>query len=58
MELVFKMIHLYKYSLTEIESMLPWEKDIYVDLLRRQIEEENLRLLNRQNQLNAFRGRR
>ncbi len=38
--------------------MLPWEKDIYVDLLRRQIEEENLRLLNRQNQLNAFRGRR
>jgi|LakMenE01Jun11ns_1017448.scaffolds.fasta_scaffold9938065_2 hypothetical protein len=58
MELVFKMIHLYKYSLTEIENMLPWEKDIYVDLLRRQIEEENLRLLNRQNQLNAFRGRR
>jgi hypothetical protein len=58
MELVFKMIHLYKYSLTEIETMLPWEKDIYVDLLRRQIEEENLKLLNRQNQLNAFRGRR
>ena len=23
----------HKYSLTEIENMMPWERDIYVDML-------------------------
>ena len=23
----------YKYSLTELENMIPWERDIYVSLL-------------------------
>lgn len=31
----------HKYSLTELESMLPWERDIYVSLLVQYIEEEN-----------------
>ena len=31
----------HKYSLTELESMLPWERDIYVSLLIQYIEEEN-----------------
>jgi len=31
----------HKYSLTELESMLPWERDIYVALLVQYIEEEN-----------------
>jgi len=52
------MIHVYKYSLTEIENMIPWEKDTYVDLLRQHIEEENLRLMNQRNEMNALRGRR
>ncbi len=30
----------HKYSLTEIENMMPWERDIYVGLLRQHIEEE------------------
>jgi hypothetical protein len=30
----------HKYSLTEIESMLPWERDIYVMLLVNYIKEE------------------
>ena len=33
----------HKYSLTEIENMLPWEKQIYLSLLRNHIEEENKR---------------
>jgi hypothetical protein len=33
----------HKYSLTEIESMLPWERDIYVSLLVTYIKEENER---------------
>lgn len=31
----------HKYSLTEIENMLPWERDIYVSLLVAYIKEEN-----------------
>ena len=33
----------HKYSLTEIEAMLPWERDIYVSLLIRFIKEDNER---------------
>jgi hypothetical protein len=32
------------YSLEEIESMLPWEREIYITLLIQHIEEENDRL--------------
>ena len=31
----------HKYSLTELESMLPWERDIYVDMLITWIKEQN-----------------
>ena len=30
----------HKYSITEIENMLPWERDIYVDMLINYIKEE------------------
>ena len=31
----------HKYSLTEIENMIPWERDVYVSLLVNYIKEEN-----------------
>ena len=31
----------HKYSLTEIENMIPWERDVYVNLLVNYIKEEN-----------------
>ena len=37
------MIQHHKYSLTEIENMMPWERDEYVALLKQYIEEENLK---------------
>jgi len=33
----------HKYSLTEIENMLPWEREIYVSLLVQHIEDENMK---------------
>ena len=33
----------HKYSLTELENMMPWERDIYVTLLKNYIEKENLK---------------
>jgi hypothetical protein len=32
---------LHNYSLTEIENMMPWERDIYVALLTAYVDEEN-----------------
>ena len=37
----------HKYSLTEIENMIPWEKIIYVQLLKAHIDEENRKMAER-----------
>tara|TARA_B100000427_G_scaffold150440_1_gene125203 strand:- start:11050 stop:11229 length:180 start_codon:yes stop_codon:yes gene_type:complete len=42
-KLNFALMQHHKYSLTEIENMIPWEKDVYVALLEQYIEEENLK---------------
>jgi hypothetical protein len=39
----FALMQHHKYSITELENMIPWEKDIYVALLEQYIEEENLK---------------
>ena len=31
----------HKYSLTELENMLPWEREIYLTMLIRYLEEES-----------------
>ena len=33
----------HKYSLTEIENMMPWEREIYTEMLKAHIEQENER---------------
>ena len=42
-KLNFALMQHHKYSLTEVENMMPWERDIYVRLLNQYIEEENLK---------------
>lgn len=36
----FALMQYHKYSLTEIENMMPWERDVYVSLLQNHIKEE------------------
>ena len=43
----FALVQHHKYSLTEIENMMPWERDVYVTLLKQYIEEENLKAQQR-----------
>jgi hypothetical protein len=31
----------HKYSLTELDNLMPWEKQIYVSMLAQQIKEQN-----------------
>ena len=38
------MMQHHKYSLTEIENMMPWEREIYVTFLTEWIKEENDRI--------------
>ena len=38
----------HKYSLTELENMLPWEREIYIDMLIQHIKEENDKIRERQ----------
>tara|TARA_B100000073_G_scaffold335230_1_gene328620 strand:- start:971 stop:1117 length:147 start_codon:yes stop_codon:yes gene_type:complete len=33
----------HKYSLTELENMMPWEREIYIKLLLQHLEEEKER---------------
>lgn len=35
------MVQNHKYSLTELENMLPWERQVYVSLLIDWIKKEN-----------------
>ena len=39
----FALMQYHKYSLTELENMIPWERDIYTSLLKQYIEEQNLK---------------
>jgi len=39
----FALMQYHKYSLTEIENMIPIERDIYVMLLQQHLEEEKLK---------------
>ena len=40
----------HKYSLTELENMIPWERDVYVTMLIQYIEEENEKIKQQQSQ--------
>ena len=39
----FALMQYHKYSLTELENMIPWEREVYLTLLQQFIEEENLK---------------
>lgn len=41
---MFLMKHEHNWSISELEEMLPWERQIYVSLYQRRIEEENTRI--------------
>jgi hypothetical protein len=43
------MVQHHKWSLTEIEDMLPYERDIYMTMLTKWVEEETERI-KQQNQ--------
>jgi len=47
-KLNFSLMQYHKWNLTEIETLMPWERDVYVALLKNHLEEEK----EKQQQLN------
>jgi hypothetical protein len=45
-KLNFQMMQHHKYSLSEVEEMLPFEREIYLALLAKHVREENERIKN------------
>ena len=45
----FALMQFHKYSLSDIEGLIPWERDIYLSLLQQHIEEEKLKQQQQQN---------
>ena len=43
----------HNYSLSDIENMMPWEREIYVDMLVQHIKEENEKIKERQRNRNG-----
>ena len=39
-KLNFALMQYHKYSLTEIENMIPWEREVYVGLLAMHLKEK------------------
>lgn len=37
---MFTLTHQYKYTLTELENMLPWERDMYIGMVNTWAKEE------------------
>jgi len=50
----FALMQHHKYSLTELENMIPWEREVYLTLLQQFIEEENLKAKQQQAQSGSY----
>jgi hypothetical protein len=41
---MFTLVHQYKYTLTELENMIPWERDMYIGMVNNWVKEETEKL--------------
>jgi hypothetical protein len=45
--MIFALAQHHKYSITEIENLIPYERDLYVDLLMSHLEEQKQEIESR-----------
>ena len=51
----FALMHHHKWSLTELENMMPWERLVYIDMLQEQLKAETERARDEKAQRDANR---
>lgn len=49
----FALVQHHKYTLTELENMIPWERQLFIDLLDRHIKKEAEKAKDEYNQMAA-----
>jgi len=54
----FAMMQHHKYSLNDIESMLPWERRIYIEMLVNYVKEENEKMQAQERQFDPAQFRK
>tara|TARA_B100002019_G_C21210636_1_gene569197 strand:+ start:198 stop:359 length:162 start_codon:yes stop_codon:yes gene_type:complete len=47
-QLIFTLKQQHSWSVFEIEEMMPWEREVYVALLKQHIEEQNEKMKAKQ----------
>jgi hypothetical protein len=47
------MMQYHNWSLTELDNMIPWEREIYITLLQNHIKEENERNAEEQRKMRS-----
>ena len=52
----FQMMQNHRYSLTELEAMMPWEREIYIQMLMRHLEKEKDRANSMKNKMRRQHG--
>lgn len=50
----FALLQYHKWSLTEIENLMPWERDIYVTYLKNYLEKQRLEAAQAENAQNNW----
>jgi hypothetical protein len=53
----FSLIQHHKYSINDLESMIPWERHVYIDLLKAFLKDQEERQRDRAAQQRASRRR-
>ena len=52
------MVHQYKYTLTELEGMIPWERDTYIGMVNSWVKEESEKIkqkkMEQESQMNSL----
>jgi hypothetical protein len=51
----FALMQHHKYSITDLENMMPWERYLYIDLLKEHVRETNEKLRDQAAAINAKR---
>jgi hypothetical protein len=51
----FALMQHHKYSLTELEGMIPWERFIYIDLLKTYLKEQEQKIKDKTSTYNRVR---
>ena len=58
MHVNFQMMQNHKYRLTELENQIPWEREVYVELLLKHLKEKEEEMKRQEAEMKALRNKR